>query len=158
MRKASSSGRAQPTVQMCVGVSMRGQFRRLGAGLSSTFRRRWPRISMAPMPLHSASPCKCMDVAAIEIRTFLENREHHPIAVRHLLDIEIAAMGSVVDGEHAAGDGGHADDADHRLGFELEGVAPMDDSLLDPHIAILDAEFLAPAPSRGRCRCPARGR
>ena len=36
---------------------MRGQIIRLGAGARLTRRRRCPRISMAPMPLHSASPC-----------------------------------------------------------------------------------------------------
>ncbi len=145
---ASSSGRAQPTVQMCVGVSMRGQLRRLGAGLTLDLQAQMAADLDRAHAVAFGVALECVHVAAIKIRAFLEDGEHHPIAVGHLLDVEIAAMGAVVDGEHAAGDRRHADDADHRLGFELQRVAPMDDAVLDPHVAVLDAELLAADPVR----------
>jgi hypothetical protein len=74
------------------------------------------------------------------------------------LDIEIAAMSSIVDGEHSAGERGDADDSDHRLGFELECVAPMNDPLLDPNVSVLQPEFFASDPIRENANArPQRG-
>src|SRR5207253_11482076 len=84
----------------------------------------------------------------IQMAAVLEDGNAHGVAVRDLLDIEMSATGSVVDGEHAAGDRGHADDPDHRLGRELQRVAPMDDPLLVADVSVLQPKFFAPDPIR----------
>src|SRR5262245_32082859 len=87
-----------------------------------------------------------MDIAAIEIGAFLEDWKHYLVAVRYFLNIQIAAVGPVVDGQHPACDRGDADDTDHRFGFKLQRVTPMDNPLFDPDVAILYPELLAPDP------------
>ena len=57
-------------------------------------------------------------------------------------------MGAVVDGDHATRDRCHTNHADHGLGIELEGLAPVHDAVLDPHGVVLYAEFTPTYPVR----------
>ena len=66
--------------------------------------------------------------------------------MRDLLDVEVAAMGAVVDGEHAAVHRGDAHDPDHRPDRQLQRVAPVDDAVLDLDDPVLDAELLLAHP------------
>jgi hypothetical protein len=61
----------------------------------------------------------------------VEYRKHGAVAVGDFLNIEVTAVGTVVDGQRAARYRGNADHADHRFGFELQFVAPVLNAIFD---------------------------
>ena len=99
---ASSSGRAQPTVQI-VG-------RRLDARPGQPRRRRRQRDAHLELGrdldrAHADALAVALDGVAVaeeQMRAVVVDAEHHLVAGGDLLDVEIAAMRAVVDGQHRA--------------------------------------------------------
>ena len=73
------------------------------------------------VPLHGVT------IAGEKMRAVLVHAHPDRTADRDLLDVEIAAVSSVVDGENRAVNRRDADDADHRSNRNLDAVAPMHD-------------------------------
>jgi len=93
-------------------------------------------------------PLQGVHIPEVKVCALVEYREHDAVAVGDFLNVEVAAVRTVVDRQRAAGCRGDADHADHRFGFELQFVAPVHDAVFDDNVAVLDAEFLFPTPVR----------